>query len=373
MIAMDVLEEDLRALEDAGRRRQLSRRGGLDFSSNDYLALASSDRLRRAATTALARGVPLGSGGSRLLRGNCEEHELLEQEAARFFGAKDALFLGSGYSANSLLFSSLPQRRDLIVYDELVHASAREGIKLARAEATSFAHNDVGSACDTIASWRRSGGQGTPWIAVESLYSMDGDKAPLTDLAQLADQTEAMLLIDEAHATGVFGASGRGLADDLQTRHNVITLKTCGKALGFEGALLLGPTPMRDFLVNRGRSIIFSTAPSPLMAAVVRESVNILQDEPERRARLHQLIGHFGSKLDAVGLTATSSPIQPIIIGDNRRTMTIASRLQAEGFDVRGIRPPTVPEGTSRLRVSLTLNVDENAVTSLVDHLGQLL
>ena len=373
MDAIDALQDDLSGLDNIGRLRALAPRRGLDFSSNDYLGLAGSERLRRAATAALERGVSLGSGGSRLLRGNTEEHELLEAEAARFFGVRNALFLGSGYSANALLFSSVPQRGDLIVHDELVHASAREGIKLARANAVGFSHNDVQAASDVIANWRRKGGSGTPWIAVESLYSMDGDRAPLADLADLAVQTDAMLLIDEAHATGVFGKDGRGLADQLDGQDNVITLKTCGKALGSEGALLLGPEPLREFVVNRGRSFIFSTAPSPLMAAVVRESLHILQDEPDRRDRLHALVRHAEQRLAAMGVDGSGSPIQPIVIGDDRRTMAIAAQLQKQGYDVRGIRPPTVPAGTSRLRVSLTLNVGENALSSFVDALEELL
>ena len=290
MTALDTLRRDLDALEHRGRGRRLSPRTGIDFASNDYLALAGSERLRRAVCDAAARQVPVGSGGSRLLRGNASEHTLLEDEAARFFGTGSAVFVGSGYCANTLLFSTLPQRGDLIVYDDLVHASAREGIRLARVEVAGFPHNDVAAAADAIARWRRSGGRGTPWIAVESLYSMDGDRAPLADFAELARQADAMLLIDEAHATGVCGTDGRGLAEALDGADNVISLKTCGKALGCEGALLVGPALVREFIVNRGRQFIFSTAPSPLMAAVVRESLRALQDEPERRERLPALV-----------------------------------------------------------------------------------
>lgn len=373
MTALDTLQDDLDDLERRGRGRRLVPRTGIDFASNDYLGLAGSERLRQAVRDAVERQVPTGSGGSRLLRGNAPEHMLLEEEAARFFGTGCAVFLGSGYCANTLLFSTLPQRGDLIVHDDLVHASAREGIRLARAEAAGFAHNDATAAADAISRWRRKGGRGTPWIALESLYSMDGDRAPLSQFADLAAQTGAMLVIDEAHATGVFGTDGRGLAGELDGADNVISLKTCGKALGCEGALLVGPAPMRDFIVNRGRQFIFSTAPSPLMAAVVRESLRILRDEPQRRERLHALVDHAARGLARLGADTTDTPIQRIVLGDDRRTMAAAAALQDRGFDVRGIRPPTVPAGTSRLRISLTLNVTEQDVTALTDALEDVL
>lgn len=373
MTTLDVLETDLRQLGEAGRRREMKPRRGHDFASNDYLGLSGSDRLRQAVFAALDRGVAIGSGGSRLLRGNAEEHERLEEQAARFFGADAALFMGSGYGANVLILATLPQRGDLVVHDELVHASAHEGMRLGRAERTAFAHNDAGAAADAIANWRRGGGSGTPWIAVESLYSMDGDRAPLADLAALAEREGAMLLIDEAHATGVFGPDGRGLAAELEGQDHVVTLRTCGKALGCEGALILGPRTVRDFLINRGRGFIFSTAPSPLIAATVGEALRILSEEPERRERLRALLRHAGRELGKLGLAATGSPVQPVIIGDDRRTMEVASTLQQLGFDVRGIRPPTVPAGTSRLRLSITLNVDEVVITDLASALGKLL
>ena len=199
---------------------------------------------------------------------------------------------------------------------------------------------------------------------------MDGDRAPLTDVAALAEREGAMLLIDEAHATGVFGPDGRGLAADLDGCENVVVLRTCGKALGCEGALVLAPATVRDFIVNRGRGFIFSTAPSPLIAAIVREGLRCLREEPERRERLHALVRAAGRALAAIGLPASGSPIQPVVIGDDRRTMAVAAAMQAAGFDVRGVRPPTVPPGTSRLRLSLTLNIDEADVAALTAALG---
>ncbi|PAX08130.1 8-amino-7-oxononanoate synthase [Sphingomonas lenta] len=361
---------DLRDLEARHRARALRPRAGVDFSSNDYLGLAGSPRLADAIRDALARGVPVGSGGSRLLRGNHPEHQALEAEAARFFGAEAALWFGSGYAANAALLATLPQRGDLVVHDALVHASAHEGMRLSRAQAVAAAHNDAQAFDDALARWRRGGGTGDAWIAVESLYSMDGDRAPLDDLLAVAERRGAVLLIDEAHATGVFGAHGRGLVAHLQGREDVITLHTCGKALGGEGALVCGPKVVRDFLINRARPFIFSTAPSPLMAAAVRESLRILEDEPERRTRLRALIAHAERALAPHGVTPTGSQILPLILGDDARTMQAAEALQAAGFDVRGIRPPTVPPGTARLRLSLTLNVTEADIDALADALA---
>lgn len=373
MNVLEALECHLADLGSVGRRRSLLPRRGLDFASNDYLGLAGSTRLREAAVDAIARGVAVGSGGSRLLRGNCDEHERLEAEAACFFGSDTALFTGGGYGANTLLFSTLPQRGDLVVHDALIHASAHEGMRLSRADTAPFAHNDVDAAADAIASWRRRGGLGTPWIAVESLYSMDGDRAPLGDIAALGEREGAMLLIDEAHATGVFGPDGRGLAAELDGRENVVVLRTCGKALGCEGALVLAPATVRDFIVNRGRGFIFSTAPSPLIAAIVREGLRCLREEPERRERLHALVRVTGEALAAIGLPASGTPIQPVVIGDDRRTMAVATAMQEAGFDVRGVRPPTVPPGTSRLRLSLTLNIDEGDIAALAAALAPAL
>lgn len=363
-------EKTLEGLERKGRRRALAPAGGVDFTSNDYLALAASPRLKAAITAAIARGVPVGSGGSRLLRGNHEEHEALETEAAAFFGAERMLFFGSGYAANTALFSTLPQRDDLIVHDALIHASAREGVAASKADAVAAVHNDVGAFADAIEKWRRAGGAGRPWIAVESLYSMDGDRAPLANLLALAAQHDGFLVIDEAHATGVFGREGRGLAAELEGRENVVVLHTCGKALGVSGALVGVSAVLCDYLVNRARNFIYSTAPSPLVAAAVREALLALVDEPERRAAFDGLRSFANRALaETLGIEGSGSQILPIPIGDNGRALRIAARMRAEGYDIRAIRPPTVPEGTARLRIAITLNVDQPAIVQMLQQL----
>jgi len=366
--------DDLAGLAARDRLRRLSPRAGVDFASNDYLGLAGSPVLAAAARDALDRGVPVGSGGSRLLRGNHPEHEALESEAAAFFGSEAALFVSTGFAANSALVATLPQRGDLIVADELIHASLHEGLRLTRAEHRLVAHNDAGAFAGAVREWRASGGAGQVWIAVESLYSMDGDFAPLVELAAVAEREGAMLLVDEAHATGICGPGGRGLVAALPQRpENVITLHTCGKALGVEGALLCGPSVMREFLVNRARGFIFSTAPSPVMAAVVRESLRAVADGDGLRAALLGRIAAAKELLGPLGAACHGSPIVPLVLGTDGRAMAVAAACQQAGFDVRGIRPPTVPEGTSRLRIVVTLNVSEDDIARLADCLRGVL
>ena len=361
----------LEGLERKSRLRSLSPQQGVDFTSNDYLGLANSPRLKVAIVAALDRGVPVGAGGSRLLRGNHVEHEALESEAAAFFDAEKVLYFGSGFAANTALFATLPQRGDLIVCDALIHASAHEGISSSKADAVFVRHNDVDAFDTAITDWRRKGGKGHPWIAVESLYSMDGDMAPIAGLAALAARHDGLLVIDEAHATGIYGPQGRGLAANIENRDNVLVLHTCGKALGLSGALLQLPAIFGDYLVNRARNFIYSTAPSPLMAAGVREALRMIADEPERRLQLLDLTGLAGSLvISLLGIKPSGSQTVPILIGDNCRAMRIAETMRAEGFDIRAIRPPTVPEGTARLRLSITLNVSESQIRQMFERLS---
>ncbi|MDB5651293.1 MAG: 8-amino-7-oxononanoate synthase [Hyphomicrobiales bacterium] len=364
-------EQALEALNRRGRLRRLEGRAGVDFTSNDYLGLAESSALRDAAMDALTRGVPVGAGGSRLLRGNHPEHEALEAEAAAFFGAESALFFGSGFAANAALISTLPQRGDLILHDALIHASAREGLAGTKAEHREVAHNDVTQIEDALRDWRASHASERCFIAVESVYSMDGDLAPLDDLARVADRYSAMLLIDEAHATGVRGPQGRGLGAHLEGRDNVVSLHTCGKGLGASGALLLMPDVLRRFMINRCRPFIYATAPSPLIAASVRAALRICADAHSSRAALAERIAHFAAHLARLGLPTSGSQIQPIILGADRKAVSVAAALAADGFDVRAIRPPTVPEGTSRLRITLGTRRTIAEIDALAEALGR--
>ncbi|SFT37977.1 8-amino-7-oxononanoate synthase [Pseudovibrio denitrificans] len=362
----------LERLAERGRSRSLLKAHGCDFSSNDYLALTTAPELRLAAENALQRGVGMGAGGSRLLRGNDPEHEALEEEAAKLFGAERTLFFGGGYNANLAMFSTLPQNGDLVLHDSLIHASAHDGIKLGSAQSMAFRHNQVDDAQDRIRQWREQGGTGRIWLACESLYSMDGDQAPIRELVELADQRDAFLLVDEAHATGVLGKGGRGLAAEFEGRENVISLHTCGKALGASGALVCGPSVMIDYLINRARAFIYATAPSPLVAAIVRASLQLVQSQPQRREQLADLVAHANAEMERLcGQKGSGTHILPFLIGDDKRTMRIAKALQETGYDIRGIRPPTVPRGTSRLRIALTLHASKADVSSMFEVLAE--
>jgi 8-amino-7-oxononanoate synthase len=362
----------LQALKNDDRLRDLKPRLGIDFSSNDYLALATAPRMRKAIAAAVEAGTPIGAGGSRLLRGNSDEHENLELEAARFFGAESAIFFASGYLANFAVLTTLPQRGDLLVLDSLVHASIHEGARAGRAEFRFSQHNNSESFEAAIREWRSKGGKGRLWIVVESLYSMDGDSAPLAELVAIADRHDAFLMVDEAHATGVYGEAGRGLTAPYEGRENLVAVHTCGKALGAAGALVTSTKILRDFIVNRCRPFIFSTAPSPLMAVAVREALAILREEPARRESLKNLIAFTHRRIRPhPGWRLSGSQILPFIVGDNARAMQLACALQTRGFDIRGVRPPTVPAGTARLRISLTNNVGENDVCAMLDALSQ--
>lgn len=364
----------LAGLARRGRARRLLPALGHDFASNDYLGLAGSPALAEAVAEALSRGVAVGSGGSRLLRGNAVEHEALEEEAAAFFGAPRSLFFSTGHAANLAIFAALPRRGDLVVHDALIHASVHDGLALGRAEIASAAHGDVAAFAEAIADWRRRGGRGRPWIAVESLYSMDGDRAPLAELAALAEATDGFLVVDEAHATGVFGPGGRGLAADLDGRENVVVLHTCGKALGAAGALVCAHPILVDTLIDRARSFLYSTAPSPLLAAAVRAALRLVAAEPERRERLAARVALAERRLaETLAVAPSGSQILPVPIGDNARAVRIAAAMRESGFDLRAIRPPTVPEGTARLRLSITLNVDEPTIAAAIDRLAAVM
>ncbi len=362
----------LENLKARGRYRALIPRAGSDFASNDYLGLANSDSLHQAAIEALERGVGLGAGASRLLRGNDPEHEALESEAADFFSAEKTLFFGSGFAANTAIFSTLPRHGDLVVYDRLIHASAHDGMRLGRAQTTAFTHNDVTHAEMLILDWRHQGGTGRVWLAFETVYSMDGDFAPIDELVELALRHDAVLIADEAHATGVFGVQGRGRMHTYESQADIVTLHTCGKALGISGALVGGAVPLIDTLVNKARGFIFATAPSPLTAALVRAALQLLQQDPPLSDSLARLVAH--AKLEAVekcGLPASQSQIIPVIIGADKPTMAVAGRLQERGYDIRGIRPPTVPRGTARLRISITLNTSEQEISEMFSVLAE--
>jgi 8-amino-7-oxononanoate synthase len=354
----------LQQLEEKSRRRSLRLASGIDFTSNDYLGLSTHPALRDTALTAIENNIPLGAGGARLLSGNKREHEELENFEAKFFNAERALFFSSGFLANYALLATLPARQDTIIFDALVHASMRDGIEASHAQNIKVPHNDLNAYEDAL---KKATGQ--KWIAVESVYSMDGDCAPLPELLQLTEKYDALLIIDEAHATGIFGPTGRGLSEGL-SHERIVTLHTCGKALGVAGGLVCASADIIDYLINKARPFIYNTAPMPLQAVLVQRALQLIDEEPQRRAELLSLRDHANRVL-----RAPDSPTQiiPVIIGDNEEALEIAKYLQQQGFDVRAIRPPTVPPNTARLRLSLNLNLTTVDIERLAAHLNPFL
>lgn len=359
---------EMERLKHKHRLRELAPARGIDFSSNDYLGLSRHPALREAAIEAIEQDGVVGAGGSRLLRGHHPAHARLEEFAAGFFESGKALFFGSGFLANFALFTTLLERHDAVIFDEHIHASVKEGIHASPAARYRARHNDLESFAACIRRAREKGARRL-FIAVESVYSMDGDLAPLNELQGIARECEAMMVVDEAHATGVFGARGRGLGENLQNE-NWIGLHTGGKALGVAGALVCASAEIIDYLVNKARPFIYSTAPPPFLAAIVQRSLRLGDEEPWRRMQVLKLARFARDKLlPREPAHVTGSQIIPIQIGEEERTLKLARALQDSGFDVRAIRPPTVPDGTSRLRVSIHADRSEAEILALADAL----
>ncbi len=366
---------ELSKLSKQHQRRSLSAIHGIDFTSNDFLAFSNAPQIREAVISALNEGLPMGAGGSRLLRGNYDVHEELEHSAAKFFRCEKSLYLASGYLANYAVLTSLPKRHDLVIFDALSHASIREGLFASRVKSVKAKHNDVNEIERIIANWRsQAPAYANAWIVVESLYSMDGDQAPLEELFEIVDRYGAMLIVDEAHATGVFGQRAHGLTEPYEGHENLIAIHTCGKALGVSGGLVCGASAIIDFMVNKSRPFIYSTAPPPINAVAVNAALALLAKEPHRLQRLHKriLIAHQELKKQ-FSMRGSSSQIIPFVIGDAQSTLLAAEKIRKAGYDLRAIRPPTVAKGTSRLRISITLHVSELQISQMFGTLSQIL
>jgi 8-amino-7-oxononanoate synthase len=357
----DRIWDRLQTIQDDGLERTLRPPSGIDLSSNDYLGLSADPRVRQAMIDAVARD-GVGSTGSRLLRGEREDFAGVERKFAAFKGADRALYFSSGYLANIAVLTTLAERGDVIFSDELNHASLIDGARLSSAARVVFPHSDVAALEPLIA---EHSAEKQAFIVTESLFSMDGDIAPLEDYAALCRATGAALVVDEAHAVGVRGERGTGLIEEAGLDPNsCVSINTAGKALGVCGAFVAGPEWAIDYLIQRARPFIFSTAPPPSVAAALIASLDIIVSEPERRARLASRVSRLHDALMANGLALPCEPshIVPVVIGDNDRAVAAAGALQAQGFDVRAIRPPSVPAGTARLRISVNAMLDDDTI-----------
>jgi len=358
----------MRVLEQDGLLRSLRAPGGVDLSSNDYLGLASHPHLKKQMMAAIARD-GVGSTGSRLLRGERAGFAAIERRFAGFKGTQRSLYFSSGYLANLAVLTTFSEREDLILSDERNHASLIDGIRLSPARREIFPHNDVAAVRRVL---EQTSGSGQRFVVVESLFSMDGDEAPLKAYAELCRASGAHLVVDEAHAVGIYGSKGSGLIEQHGIDADVfLSVNTAGKALGVSGAFVAGPAWAIDYLVQRARPFIFSTAPPPSVAAALDASLDIIESEPQRRSALLERALALRLRLAAAGVTLPngSSPIVPVLLGENDRATAVAEALQADGFDVRAIRPPTVPPGTARLRIAVNLTLTGELIEQFVSSL----
>lgn len=335
----------------------------IDFSSNDYLALSGHPRVIAASRRCLEEQ-GAGSGAARLMSGDLALHHQLEEEIARFKGREAALLFGSGYMANTGVIPALMGRHDVIFSDRLNHASLVDGCQLSGASVVRFRHNDMDHLAAQLAARR---GSGQALIVVESLYSMDGDRAPLPELVRLKEQYNCLLLVDEAHATGIFGASGAGLVEEAGVVAQVdLVMGTFGKALGSYGAYVAGHRVWIDYLLNRARSFIYSTSLPPAVIGASLGALAVLRDQPDLGRQLLARAAFFKKALADQGLAmASDSQIMPLMIGSSEAALDLAAQLGDAGFFVTAVRPPTVPENTARLRFSVTLHHCEADLTRL--------
>jgi 8-amino-7-oxononanoate synthase len=344
----------------------------VNFASNDYLGLAQHAALRDALVAAAARwGV--GATAAHLLGGHRDEHASLEEALARWTGRERALLFSDGWMANLGVVAALLDRGDVCVQDKLNHASLIDAARLAGCELARYPHAD----CDGARRQLEARAGAAALVASDAVFSMDGDVAPLRELAALCATQNAALMIDDAHGLGVLGAEGAGsVAEAKLTQSDVpILMATLGKALGVAGAFVAGSADLIDGLVQNARTYVYSTAMPPALAAAARAAVEVARFEGWRRDRLARLIAHFRAGAAASGLTLMDSrtPIQPLMIGGSAAAVAVSARLEDAGFYVPAIRPPTVPEGKARLRITLTALHSESDIERLLDALKMAL
>jgi 8-amino-7-oxononanoate synthase len=362
---------ELCSLRERSQFRALDSLSGIDLCSNDYLGLAADPRIKQAVIEAVARTASVGSTGSRLLSGNSKQWEDLESEFATFAGTEAALYFGSGYAANIGLLSSVLKPRDIVYSDALNHASLIDGIRLSGAMKIIYPHGDLEYLEQSLR--EHAGHAGAQVIVTESLFSMEGDIAPIAGLIRLAKDHDTELVIDEAHAIGVFGPQGRGIVVEHGCEREIFaTIHTCGKALASAGAFVCGGKTLKDYLVNRARTFIFSTAMPPYLAHQIRAALALVREADDRRAHLHKIASSLRAALAAGGLGfgASTTHIVPILLGTNEMALHVAAQLQVSGFAVKAIRPPTVPPCTSRIRLALNSKINAEDIRRLVAEIG---
>ena len=335
---------DNRVAENALRTLALVK-DKVDFCSNDYLGIATNHLIKTDAS------YKHGSGGSRLLSGNYPLIEEVEREIALFHRSEAALIFNSGYDANIGFLSCVPQRGDILFYDKLIHASIRDGIRLSNAQSYSFDHNDINDLYDKARSIKRSTSNNI-FVVTESIFSMDGDMAPLPDLVSFCDAYGALLIVDEAHATGVVGMHGEGLVQHVHLEDKCFArIHTFGKGCGCHGAAVLGSLNLKNYLINFSRAFIYTTSLPEVSVAAIRASYQLFPGMHEERAHLKAIIDVFQSASHSFEVLRSTTPIQIVMIPGNDLVKSLAADLQSKGYDIRAILYPSVPKGKERLRI----------------------
>jgi 8-amino-7-oxononanoate synthase len=364
------LDEESAERDRLDLRRELRLPAGIDFASNDYLSLSRHEAVGEAMRRALA-APPFGAPASRLLRGTLPPHLRLERRLAEWKGTAGALFFSSGYAANLGALGALIGPRDRALSDRLNHASLIDGLRLGGARREVYPHLDRAELERRL---REPHPGGRTFVVTETLFSMDGDQAPLAELCALAERHGALVILDDSHATGLYGERGSGLAEAQGvTDRAAAIISTCGKALGLSGAFVAGPAEVIDCLVNRARTFLYSTAPPPVLAAGIEAALEVAAGEPGRRRRVLENAGRLRGALASRGIAAGGGegPIVPVVLGENRRALQVSRSLADAGYDVRAIRPPTVPEGTARLRISVHADHTEAEIDGLAAALAR--
>jgi 8-amino-7-oxononanoate synthase len=361
------------------RRRTPAEDGRVNFCSNDYLGLAR-DPAVAAAMAEAAQRYGSGSGASHLVSGHGEEHEALEQELAAFTGRARAVVFSTGYMANLGVLAALADKRDLLLADELNHASLIDAARLVRSPHNlRYPHADAAAARALLDDHARDAAAagGGAFIVTDGVFSMDGDLAPLPELAAAAQAHQAWLVVDDAHGLGVVGVTGGGCCEHfgLDARAVPVLVGTFGKALGSFGAFVAGDDDMIELLIQRARSYIYTTALPPSVAAATRRALRIVRDESWRRAALHERIAQFreGAARRGLAVMPSTTPIQPLVLGSESAALAASARLADAGYRVTAIRPPTVPAGTARLRITLSAAHTPQQVGGLLAALGAAL
>jgi 8-amino-7-oxononanoate synthase len=353
----------------------------IDFASNDYLGFSKSEAIFNGTHSFLIDNniIKNGATGSRLLSGNHAVYQEAENYIAKFHLSESALLFNSGYDANVGFFSAVPQRNDVILFDELAHASIRDGIQLSNAKSYKFQHNDFEDLERIILKLTPENQQtSTIFVVTESVFSMDGDTPNLEELVQICEKHNCFLVVDEAHALGVFGNHGEGLVQMLDLQDEVFArIMTFGKGLGCHGAAILGSQKLVDYLVNFARSFIYTTGVSPHSVATILIAYQHLQTEKEALQKLRENVIHFNQEKKQLGLNPlfvrSKSAIQSAIIPGNQKVKNIANQLQGKGFDVKAILSPTVPEGQERIRVCLHSYNSKEEISEVLQLLASIL